>query len=111
VLATVDIERLGREIADAAKRTQETSPEFLQKRIAALERAGKGNGAGETVRELAQLRAEIEHLTPLAGRAAALTEELRVLENAHREILAGMRALVENHFHLSRVFAHGAVCY
>lgn len=34
VLAPIDIERLGREIADAAKRVKESSPEFLQKRIA-----------------------------------------------------------------------------
>ena len=95
MLATVDIERLGHEIADAAKRTQESSPEFLQKRIADLERAGKQDGSGESVRELTQLRVEIDRLKPAAEQTARLTAELRDAENIKREILASLRTLVE----------------
>lgn len=95
VLATVDIERLGREIADAAKRTQESSPEFLQKRIAELERAGKGDGAGESVQELAKLRAEVDRLKPVAEQASRFAAELRDADNTKSEILASLRTLVE----------------
>ncbi len=103
VLATVDIERLGREIADAAKRTQETSPEYLQKRIAELERAGKGSNADETTRELAGLRSEIQRLKPLAERAERLEDELGVLQRRNRELLTGMRTFIER-FDDSNVF-------
>ncbi len=95
VLATVDIERLGREIAEAAKRTQESSPEFLQKRITELERAGKNAGAGEGVRELEQLRGDVERLKSAAEQVASLTRELRVAEDKNHEILAGLRSLIE----------------
>ncbi len=96
VLATVDIERLGREIADAAKRIQETSPEFLLKRIAELERAGKQvPGSGDSVRELAELRAEVDRLKPTAEQAARLTAELLDAEKTRGEILAALRSLVE----------------
>ena len=95
VLATVDIERLGREIADAAKRTQESSPEFLQKRIAELERAGKQDGSGESVRELTQLRAEVDRLKPAAEQASRLAAELRDADNMKREILTSLQAVVE----------------
>ena len=94
VLATVDIERLGREVADAAKRTQESSPEFLQKRIAELERAGKPDGYGENARELAQLRAEIDRLRPVAAEASRLGAELRDAEEMNREVLESLRTLL-----------------
>ena len=42
VLAPIDIEQLGREIADSARHAQENPPEFLRQRIADLERAEKG---------------------------------------------------------------------
>ncbi len=61
------IKRLGREIADAVKRTQENSLDVLQRQIAEFERAGQGNGSGESVRELAHLRAEVDRLKPAAG--------------------------------------------
>ena len=96
VLATVDIEQLGREIADAAKRSQESSPEFLQRRIAELERAGKGNGAAEGARELAQLRAEIEPLRVAAERAERLARELQHAEDAKQEAISALRAVLDS---------------
>ena len=94
VLATVDIERLGREIAESAKRTLETSPEFLQKRIAELERAGKGNGRVDAGPELAELRAEIGRLKPVAERVGKLVVDLRRAEGLNREITSTLRSLV-----------------
>ncbi len=95
VLATVDIERLGREIADAAKRTQESSPEFLQKRIAELEKAGKGNGTVESARELAQLRTEVAQLRATAKHADRLTGELQVSETARQEAIDALRTVLQ----------------
>lgn len=94
VLATVDIERLGREIADAAKRTQESSPEFLQKRIAELEKAGKQVGRGESLEELSQLRAEVDRMRPAAEEATRLAAALRNADGTNRDILASLRTLV-----------------
>ena len=94
VLATVDIERLGREIAESAKRTLETSPEFLQKRIAELERAGKGDGRVDTGREVAELRAEIGRLKPVAERVGKLESELHRAEGIKGEIAAALRSFV-----------------
>ena len=96
VLATVDIEQLGREIADAAKRSQESSPEFLQRRIAELETAGKGNGAAESARELAQLRMEIEPLRVAAERAGHFARELQHAEDAKREAISALRAVLDS---------------
>ena len=95
VLATVDIERLGREIADAAKRVQETSPEFLQKRIAELEKAKEGNGTAESARELAQLRTEVAHLRAAAERAERLAVELQAVEIAKHEAIAALRTVLQ----------------
>ncbi len=68
VPASVDSERLGREIASSARRAQENSPEFLRRRIAELETNAGGSGAsGE---EVARLRAEAEHCRAAAERAA-----------------------------------------
>ena len=96
VLATVDIERLGREIADAAKRIQETSPEFLLKRIAELEKTGKQVlGGGDSVRELAALRAEVDRLRPAAEQASRLAAERLDAEKTTGEIFAALQSLVE----------------
>ena len=95
VLATVDIERLGREIADAAKRIQETSPEFLLKRIAELERAGKQVGNGDSVRQLAGLQAEVDRLKPAAEQAERLAARLLDAETTNSQILVSLRSLVE----------------
>lgn len=95
VLASVDIERLGREIAESAKRTLETSPEFLQKRIAELERAGKSNGRVDAGPELAELRSEVSRLRPLAEHAESLEAELRNAEDAKQELVARLRGLLE----------------
>ena len=97
VLATVDIERLGREISEAAKRIQETSPEFLLKRIAEFERAGKQvpGGDGHSVRKLAELQAEVDRMKPAAEQAARLATELRDAEKINSEILMALRTLVE----------------
>jgi multidrug efflux pump subunit AcrA (membrane-fusion protein) len=95
VLATVDIERLGREIAESAKRTRESSPEFLQQRIAELEKAGKFNGTTQAVAELAELRSEVNHLRPLAARMASLETELQHTANAKQELVAALRRVLE----------------
>ncbi len=95
VLAAVDVKKLGREIAESAQRTQETSPDFLQRRIAELERAANGNPNAEALGKLAQLEEEVARLKPVAERAAELVDQLRILQRRHDELLGGMRALVE----------------
>ena len=95
MLAPINIERLGREIAAAAKQAQENSPEFLHKRIAELERAGKGSENVESARELARLQAEVDRLTPLAEEAVRLRLELGEATAKNSEILTSLRALLE----------------
>ncbi len=93
VLAAVDLERLGREVADAARRTRESSPEYLRQRIAELE-AGKGRkGGGASERELAELRGELAEARAAAGRVPALEAGLAAAEASRREILAALAAL------------------
>ena len=96
VLAPIDIAKLGREIAEAAKRVAETSPEFLLKRIAELERTGKGSGSVESARELARLQAEVDRLQPLADKTERLAAELREAKTRNEDILASLRALYES---------------
>ena len=108
VLAIVDIERLGREIADAAKRVQESSPEFLQQRIAELERAGKGDGRVDNGPELAELRSEVSRLGPLAKRVEGLEAELREAENAKQELVATLRDRVKRFENGSAAVVRGA---
>ena len=94
VLASVDIERLGQEIAASAKRAQESSPEFLRRRIAELEREGKGGGSGACAEEVARLRAEAERYKAAAERAAAREAEIDAVERIHRETVEALRVLV-----------------
>lgn len=108
VLATVDIERLGREIADAAKRTQENSPEFLLKRIAELERAGQASGRVDTGPELTELRSEVSRLRPFAERVEGLEAELRDAEDAKQELVATLRGLAERFENGSAAVVRGA---
>ncbi len=96
VLATVDVQKLGREIAESAKRTQETSPEFLQRRIAELERSAKGGSGEEAATQLAALQAEIDRLTSLAEATAGLTERLRTSEGKYSELVSRLRSLAES---------------
>lgn len=52
VLAAVDVQQLGREIAESAQRTREASPEFLQRRIAGNLDARAYRGVGRSLRVL-----------------------------------------------------------
>ena len=93
VLATVDIERLGREIAVSARRAQESSPEFLRKRIAELEAGapGKDTGSGRVTRleaELARLRPEAERAAVLAAELERSQAKLREMQAAFQEVAA-----------------------
>ncbi len=93
VLAPIDIEQLGREIADSARHAQENSPEFLRQRIADLERAGHRAQPDNGV-ELAQLRAEIVRLRPAAELAAEYAIKLREAEESKKQVLLELKALV-----------------
>ena len=76
VLAPIDIEQLGREIADSARHAQQNSPEFLRQRIAELEREGNRVLPDSSI-ELAKLQAEIGKLRPAAEAAAGYRIKLR----------------------------------
>jgi len=93
VLAPIDIEQLGREIADSARHAQENSPEFLRQRIADLERAGNRAQPDMGI-ELAQLRAEIAKLRPAAELAAGYALKLREADETSKQILQGLKALI-----------------
>jgi len=93
VLAPIDIEQLGREIADSARHAQENSPEFLRQRIADLERAGNRAQPDNGV-ELAQLRAEIARLRPAAELAAEYAIKLREADESKKQVLLELKALV-----------------
>jgi len=93
VLAPIDIEQLGREIADSARHAQENSPEFLRQRIADLERAGDRFQPDNGV-ELAQLRVEIAKLRPAAELAAGYAIKLREAEVNNKEVLLGLTTLI-----------------
>jgi len=94
VLAPIDIELLGREIADSARHAQENSPEFLRQRIADLERAGNRVPPDDAV-ELAQLRAEIARLRPAAELAAESAIKLREADETKNQFLQGLKALID----------------
>jgi len=93
VLAPIDIEQLGREIADSARHAQENSPEFLRQRIVDLERAGKRAEPDNSV-ELAQLRAEIATLRPAAELAAGYALQLREADQTKTQILQELKSLI-----------------
>jgi len=93
VLAPIDIEQLGREIADSARHAQENSPEFLRQRIADLERTGN-RVAPDNGLELAQLRAEIVRLRPAAELAAEYAIMLREADETKNQFLQGLKALI-----------------
>ena len=93
MLAAVDIERLGREIAASARRAQESSPELLRKRIAELEAGASG---GDTKPgKVAALEAELARLRPEAERAAMLAAELERSQAKLRDMQAALRAVAE----------------
>ncbi len=96
VLAKVDVQKLGREIAESAKRTQETSPEFLQRRIVELERAAKSGPGEEASSQLTALEAEIDRLTSVAIDATEVAERLRTSEKKYSELLSKLRALTDS---------------
>jgi len=64
VLAAVDIEKLGKEISEAVKRTREESPEFLKQRIRELEVevAKKGTVDMGAVEEIQRMESELAEL-------------------------------------------------
>ena len=93
ILAPIDIEQLGREIADSARHAQENSPEFLRQRIADLEKGGN-RAQPDTGIELAQLRAEIARLRPAAELAAGYALKLRETDETSKQILQGLKSLV-----------------
>jgi hypothetical protein len=93
VLAPIDIEQLGREIADSARHAQENSPEFLRQRIANLERAGNRVPSDNGI-ELAKLQTEIARLKPAAEAAAEYEMKLREAENIKKDVLQELRALI-----------------
>ena len=95
VLATVDIERLGEEIAKSARIAQETSPAFLLKRIADLEKTGQKVGGGMYAGELTAVSAELDRLRPVAERVPVLEAELRDAQGRMQELLGSLLALAE----------------
>lgn len=94
VLAPIDIERLGHKIASSARHALENSPEFLRKRIVELEAAERNAGKVDSSQQLAELRAEIDRLRPLAQQAAALSVRLQEADQSKLEILAGLQSLI-----------------
>ncbi|MBB5061379.1 hypothetical protein HDF16_006115 [Granulicella aggregans] len=93
VLAPIDIEQLGREIADSARHAQENSPEFLRQRIADLEREGNRVLPDSSI-ELAKLQAEISKLKPAAEAAAGYRIKLHEAEEIRKEIFRELLALI-----------------
>jgi len=93
VLAPIDIEQLGREIADSARHAQENSPEFLRQRIAALERSGDRVSPDGAIK-LAQLETEIVKLRPAAELAAGHAIKLREADEIKRQVLQELKALI-----------------
>ncbi len=77
VLAAIDIENLGRTVAESAKRLEENSPEYLRKRITDLERAAPAPGAGRSTVETGALKREIGQLRLALQEASAREKQLR----------------------------------
>lgn len=76
VLAQVDIEKLGAEIAASVKRAREESPEFLKKKVAELEAQIAKGGTTDmgVLEEIQAMHVELDELRPMREKAREADE-------------------------------------
>jgi len=82
VMAKVDIEKLGQEIAASVQRTREESPEFLKKRIAELEKEVAKGGKPDM-----ELMKHVQELEEKAARVDELEQRVAVAETRAEKFL------------------------
>ncbi len=97
VLAQVDLERLGAEIAASIERVRQESPDFLKNRIAELEAIpkGKGSGDGKAGTTTAPAPVDRTEIIRWQTRAEELEARLRSGQAAEEQFREQLRQLFE----------------
>ena len=77
VLAQVDIEKLGKQIAESVQRAKEQSPEFLKQKIRELEDKISSGGVADMglSEDIQRMEQELEELRPLRDRIAQVEQD------------------------------------
>lgn len=102
VLAPIDIEKLGQQIAASVQRAKEDSPEFLKKKIAELEKqvtkGGKDDMAG-LAEHIAELEAQAAEIIPLR-------EEIETIRNREQRLFDGLKTMLATYYEGTEMLYH-----